>query len=383
MKRSMLIWRTLSHYRLTQAGVCLGAMIASAVLIGSLLVGDSVAGSLHRIAIDRLGPARHVMQTPDRLFRDALADDLQDRLDAPVSALLMLGGTASDPRASRVSNKVQLIGADERLWSAANVDITLGDGQVVLNDTLAEQLGASVGQTVVIRCEKPAALPRDAVLSQWQDTRIALRAEVIGIVGDDRLGRFSLSPTHVRSATAFVSLSWLQEQIDEPGRANTVLIMGERADDVTGDDLTRAVNDAWRLSDARLNIKPLPETIGGYELSSGRVFIDAAITDALIERHDGIPILTYLANELRIGDRAVPYLMVTGAPADWFDRPIQSGEIWLNDWVASEEDLRAKPGDTLTMRYHVTGQDRRLVEAADTFTVSRIVEMTGRYATAR
>ena len=50
MTAFQLIFRSLRFYWRTHLGVFLGALIASAILTGSLLVGDSVRFSLEQIA---------------------------------------------------------------------------------------------------------------------------------------------------------------------------------------------------------------------------------------------------------------------------------------------------------------------------------------------
>ncbi|MDA7660464.1 hypothetical protein N8702_02020, partial [Verrucomicrobia bacterium] len=55
----MTAWRfliqSLRYYARSHAGAFLGATVASAVLIGALVVGDSVKGSLFELAMSRLG----------------------------------------------------------------------------------------------------------------------------------------------------------------------------------------------------------------------------------------------------------------------------------------------------------------------------------------
>jgi hypothetical protein len=50
-----LIVRSLTFHIRSHLGVILGAIIGSAALIGALVVGDSVRGSLHDLALARLG----------------------------------------------------------------------------------------------------------------------------------------------------------------------------------------------------------------------------------------------------------------------------------------------------------------------------------------
>src|SRR5512139_293716 len=57
-------------------GVVLGAAVGTAALVGALLVGDSVRGTLVRRALQRLGPVHYALHTPDRFFRTDLKTQL-------------------------------------------------------------------------------------------------------------------------------------------------------------------------------------------------------------------------------------------------------------------------------------------------------------------
>ena len=70
-----LIVDSLIHHRRTNLAVALGAAVATAVLAGALLVGDSMRGSLRNLALDRLGRIDDVLLVP-QFFRTRLADEL-------------------------------------------------------------------------------------------------------------------------------------------------------------------------------------------------------------------------------------------------------------------------------------------------------------------
>ena len=53
--------RSLTHFRWINLAVLLGAGVATAVLTGALLVGDSVRGSLRDLALERLGRIDHAL----------------------------------------------------------------------------------------------------------------------------------------------------------------------------------------------------------------------------------------------------------------------------------------------------------------------------------
>ncbi len=64
------------HWRM-HASVCCGVVVATAVLSGALLVGDSMRGSLRDLTLDRLGRIDDVLLAP-RFFREELVDETAD-----------------------------------------------------------------------------------------------------------------------------------------------------------------------------------------------------------------------------------------------------------------------------------------------------------------
>src|ERR1041385_7230005 len=109
-----LILRSLRFHARSHFGVLLGAAVGSAVLIGALVVGDSVRGSLRDMALARLGKIEFAIASGDRLFRSALADEIsaaqqRDSTVAPQFApALQLLGTASAADGSARANRVQV-----------------------------------------------------------------------------------------------------------------------------------------------------------------------------------------------------------------------------------------------------------------------------------
>src|SRR6478609_6636963 len=72
-----LTLRSLRFHWRAHLGVVLGAAVGSAALIGALVVGDSVRGSLHQLAVQRLGNIHYAMAPSDRFFRERLAGVLE------------------------------------------------------------------------------------------------------------------------------------------------------------------------------------------------------------------------------------------------------------------------------------------------------------------
>ena len=94
-----LVSRSLRFYWRSHLGMLLGAILATAILVGALAVGDSVRYSLRELALSRLQGIHLALHAPDRFFRTQLVDDLKADLDAPVAPVILLRGTAAGDEA--------------------------------------------------------------------------------------------------------------------------------------------------------------------------------------------------------------------------------------------------------------------------------------------
>src|SRR5438105_5152991 len=74
-----LIFRSLRFHARSHLGALLGAAVGSAVLLGALVVGDSVRGSLRDMALARLGRVQLALEGKDRFVRADLAGALTDK----------------------------------------------------------------------------------------------------------------------------------------------------------------------------------------------------------------------------------------------------------------------------------------------------------------
>ena len=114
MTTTKLILNSLRHHARLHLGALLGAAVGGAILIGALLVGDSVRESLKRMALLRLGNTQAVLLSNDRLFRAELADKLEKDLGRPTAPALIFLGTAKTDGGEARANQVQILGIDDR-----------------------------------------------------------------------------------------------------------------------------------------------------------------------------------------------------------------------------------------------------------------------------
>jgi len=378
MGMGTLVRRSLTYHWRAHLGVLLGAIVGSAVLIGALLVGDSVRASLKKLALLRLGQTEQALASNDRFFRSALASEIETEVKTPVVPVVQVLGTASVRGGEGRANKVQVQGVEEGFWKLALKKpgfATIPDGSVVLNESLAHQLGVKEKDNVVFRVPKPSALSRDAPLSSQEDSAVALRVNVLAIVSDEEFGRFGLMASQMPPFNAFMPLKWVQDKLAIPGKANLLLVGKGEADE---SKLTAALKKQWKLADAQMDLRDLPAA-NAFEVRTPRVFLDAPMAEAAQKvGANSRQILTYFANEIRIGTNMVPYSMVTAAGAPLVPTDLKDDEIVLGQWAA--DDLGAKVGDTVKLSYYFVGIGRKLEERTNTFRVHSIVPLSGVYA---
>src|SRR6184192_2384034 len=125
-----LIRRSLRFHARSHFGVVLGAAIGSAALIGALVVGDSVRGSLRERALERIGRAEYLLQGQDRVFSDSTM-----AFGDAYAAGLHLTVTASAKEGGARANRVNLYGVQRGFWefSPLPAKVSAFPGNVLLN----------------------------------------------------------------------------------------------------------------------------------------------------------------------------------------------------------------------------------------------------------
>lgn len=447
MNLRTLILRSLRHHWRIHLGVLLGAALGSAILIGALIVGDSVRGSLRHNALERLGPFHFALSSGDRFYRPEMLHSLEEnhslagliqtqsngapsqiRLTGAPTSLAHLPGTLSRQDGTARANRIDVYGISSGavfrspatttsrsetesspLWESM---VNPPPGRVILNTALASHLKAGLGDELVLRLHKPSALSRDAVISPREDQSIALRLKVHAILSGPEGGNLSLQASQIPPFNAFVR----QEDLDAPlhlgGRVNLSLMppLVRRESPTPGDNLPgSAIPDSvqasllneslkrlWELPDAQLQLRTTPTDPPQLELFSSRIFLEDPVV-AVATRPantlswrpgfdpvgkaqvtNAVGILTYLVNELRAGDRATPYSMVTAAGAPWVPSDLQTNEIVVNEWLAS--DLNLHVGSEVDMAYYLLDTGSQLAERTNRFRVHSIVPLRGIHA---
>src|SRR3954466_6598252 len=93
-----LLLRSLRHYWRTHLGVLLGTALGAMVLVGALMVGDSVKATLRRQAEQRVGKVESAVVGGERFFRAKLAEE-----SGAVPVLMLRGSVSGQTDAQRAN----------------------------------------------------------------------------------------------------------------------------------------------------------------------------------------------------------------------------------------------------------------------------------------
>src|SRR5262249_4869860 len=150
------------------------------------VVGDSVRESLKEMALARLGKVDFAVAAGDRLFTTALGTNISRQARAAAASALMLPGAAVNSDSSVRANQVQVVGIADDFWKLAPTpqNFVIPPDGAMLNEALARQLQAKVGDSVILRVQKPSQLSQDAPLARAEDHTVALRVNVERILSD-------------------------------------------------------------------------------------------------------------------------------------------------------------------------------------------------------
>lgn len=390
--------------------VGLSVLVGTAALAGALLVGDSMRGSLRDRALARVGPVDIAMRSP-RFVRDEISDCIGHALaalrsqDGKGQACGVVEAAAGIEHAEtrRRVNDIRLLGVDSslgRLFKDASLVTGVGRDGIVLNQPIAEAIGAKVGDDVLIRVTASGAIPAESMLGRPEDMAVSLRLRVDGVIDATGIGGFSLDVSQVLPNVAFVSLTRLQVAIGNPGRINTVLLGGVAVDRLTSASsiasrLQHDSQECFQLDDYSIRLRQNAE-LGAIVAGSDRLLIEPNVEAAIDWAASSIgaktsAALTYLANSIDLLDdagkvveqRSIPYSIVCGLDvekhASIVDGPrvetLGDDDIVLNTWAAS--DLGAVVGDRVSMEFYVSGRFGTLETQRHSFRVAAIVPMEG------
>ena len=360
--------------------VALCTAVATGVLAGALIVGDSVRGSLRSLTTERLGTIQHALLA-DHFFHPDLLDR-QDKVPA-----VLLNGTIVAPQTQTRASKVNILGVTESFftfWDAETAPhLNKAAGQpfnaIVINEALQSELNVQVGDTLLVNIPQIADIHPEFILGERDASEAiqSLRLIVSDIVPSENVGRFSLRAHQSLPLNAFIALPVLQKALGQADKVNALFT--KEIIPISSDEL------ALTLEALGLNIQ-VHET--HFDLQSQEYLLKPTLSETALTvagRH-GIPTfptLTYLANTISANDKTVPYSTIIALPTDGgtFAKLLEQhnrgelDEIFLNAWTAV--DLGVKVGDGINITYYRVGVDEEYITETASFLLKGILPIEG------
>jgi hypothetical protein len=308
MSLSRLALRSATYHWRTNLAVVLGVAAAVSVLGGALLVGDSVRGSLRDLVLSRLGRTSDVVGSMG-FFRDALARDLVARGAASAAPLIATRGVITHEPSGRRATSVLVYGVDDRFWKFHGLEPRDG---VFVSPALAAELAVSAGDVLLTRLQKPTDIPLESLFAHKEDVGRTVRLTATGALPAAQMGEFALQPQQGEVRAVFAPLRRLQRDLAVTDRVNTILVGAAESGPVAQPIL----RDAVTLDDLSVTVSAVAGGQAVIVESAGGIANEALEQAVLGAARDlarpTMPLFTYLANTIRVGDRQVPYSLVSG-----------------------------------------------------------------------
>jgi ABC-type antimicrobial peptide transport system permease subunit len=362
-----LILKSAWHYRKLNLTIILGIALSTAILVGALIIGDSVKYSLQQITVQRLGKTSQVITAGERLFRQELAAELAEKTGTETAALLRANGFGVIDGGDLRINQLAVWGVDATMGNFTNYPevFQLQNNEVAINENLASLSGLKVGDEFLLRVDKLNTFPANTPFVSEKEATVSFQVSVAKILKTDELGNFNLKNIQSAPRNVFLNLEWLNQQMGLQQKAN-VLLVGEGISDA---DLIHNLQKCWTLDDVNLKIRENPE-LNYTELISDRVFVEPVVEQFANKSLSGAKsIFSYFVNDFTVGDKQTPYSFVST------DENLSGTQMAMSEWLA--DDLKAKVGDAVKVSYFEVGPLRRLVQKDTMFVISSIFKMEG------
>jgi ABC-type lipoprotein release transport system permease subunit len=296
--------------------------------------------------------------------------------------ILTLEGVVTHERSGARAGGVQVYGVDDRFWQFNAIAGVSGPANrdAFLSPALARELGATDGDALLLRVQKPSAIPAGVLQGRRNEPGRAIRLSTARVLNRAQLGDFSPRPQQGATRSIFVPLDRLQRDLDLPHRVN--LMLAARPAAAAGDDnLLARVEQHAELADLGVRMRPVASNALVLESDAGLLTDTIARAGTEAAKSIGVepvPVLTYLATAIKANGRETPYSLVTALPERALAMtPAAPGvkPIWLTQWAA--DDLGAKPGDSLVLEYYLWSDEAGLTTSSSDFTVAGVVPMEG------
>ena len=381
--------------------------VVATTITGAVSVGSSLERGLRSLALERIGRVEAAV-VGSSFFTAGLVDRLAaaaaDGGPRHVVPAIVMPVTVSDGRGG--TSRAMLLACDDpAALGYEPAPPPLAADAVLVNGPLADAVGLTPGDPLVLRLPRRSSVPADSPLGRRTGASDGRRLSVAAVLPDRGLGQFSLRPVQATGPLVVTSLATARRILRRDDAVNAAFAVGMPAGIDAADWLRSHLEPT--LADYGLALEQAAVDPPSLRLVAERLIlspeVDAAAADVL-EPLGGQPTLVFLANALAAGSPAVtgqgsvPYSTVLGIDTtslpvgdlfDDADRPLAlppDNGIIIDRWMADDLAAQGRPvavGDRISITLFepetVHGQ---VVESTTELTIAGIAAMRSA-ATAR
>lgn len=312
-----IISNSRKHYRRFYRLVGVAVIIMMAVLTGSLLLGDSVRGTLSDRVEERLGSAETILASGTGFMDEKI---MQSPLLANARGYILTQGFVS---------------ADGRMipvyvWGTDTDSIAVGEALInkPLSDILISPSGTGEAP-LALHLPAHSLVPSGSLfVSKAYSTQ--MRVSIKGVKDVKEGGNILLKNEQTRPLNVFVNRKQLGTALQLEGKINIIL-----ADDIITENEIASI---WK-----------PELMGFHVTDSTVTYDGVFIPEGIVNAcNPHTTYLAYLVNEIICNTDTVPYSFVT-ATNRWRGEQLSGREVILSDYAANR--LHVGVGDSVRMAY--------------------------------
>ncbi|MDR0573591.1 MAG: ABC transporter permease [Tannerella sp.] len=317
MNLNNLINKNIAFYTRYYRLVAVAALITIAVIVGGLVVGDSVRTTLVKRVTERLGDTETIIFSRNSFMADELPET--PLLKNKARGILLTNGF--------ISQNGKLIPVF--VWGVNDRYVSRGAARI--NPALHKELGQNEPDAIALRLPASGLVPSGS-LFVTENYTTGMRLALEGVIDVEEGGNISIKNEQILPLNIFVNREELAEVLETEGKINLILANNK----VSADDLERV----WTPSSSGLSVNRKEDFT---EIVSDRVFLQDKIVETIC-RNNRNPnrLFSYLANSIERDEIAIPYSFVTALDR-YKGQPLRKDEIILSDYSA--ERLHAGPGD--------------------------------------
>jgi putative ABC transport system permease protein len=323
-------WR---FYRL----VALAVVVMTGVLTGSLLLGDSVRGTLVKRVDERLGQTETIIASGTGFMNDMV---MQQPMMANAQGFLLTDGYVA------VDGKLLPV----NVWGTDTDSMQLGEAKV--NEPLMSKLRNATD--IVLHLPAHNLVPSGSLFVTKSYTT-QMRLQVKGVKSVAEGGNLLLKNEQTLPLNVFVNRRHLAEVMELEGKVNIIL----SHDIINGQLLT----DNWD-----------PEWSGIHQSDSSLIYDGIFIPHEIVEKYKNKSLLyySYFVNDIVAHADILAYPFVT-AVEEWAGEPLDGHNIILSDYAAQR--LNITEGDSVSMSYFIAKDLKDLDTHSQMLRVKRIVPL--------